>query len=187
MDTELSMQQLVASTGLSADTLRYYKRVGLLPPVGRSKNGHRRYGSAHLESLRFLNCLRAAGMSIADMRRFVELQRAGAETAIDRAALLRRHRAEVAARVAALQDHLALIDSTEVIAAALDAGLNFLDTADVYGHDPSTLAIGRGRSEQIVGRALAGKRNAVVLATKAHFPVTAVRGGGSDLGRWLCL
>jgi DNA-binding transcriptional MerR regulator len=110
MDTELSMQEMVASTGLSADTLRYYERVGLLPPVGRSASGHRRYGAEHLDSLQFLNCLRAAGMSIADMRRFVELQRAGAATAIDRAALLRGHRAEVAARVAALQDHLALID-----------------------------------------------------------------------------
>jgi DNA-binding transcriptional MerR regulator len=110
MDTELTMHEVVASTGLSADTLRYYERVGLLPPVGRGPNGHRRYGAEHLESLQFLNCLRAAGMSIADMRRFVELQRSGAPTAIDRAALLRRHRADVAARVAALQDHLALID-----------------------------------------------------------------------------
>jgi len=110
MGTELTMQDVVASTGMSADTLRYYERVGLLPPVDRGTNGHRRYGPQHLESLQFLNCLRAAGMSIADMRRFVDMQRAGAETAIDRAALLRRHRAEVAARVAALQDHLALID-----------------------------------------------------------------------------
>jgi DNA-binding transcriptional MerR regulator len=110
MNTDLTMQEVMTSTGLSADTLRYYEKVGLLPPVGRGPNGHRRYGAEHLDSLQFLNCLRAAGMSIADMRRFVELQRAGAATAIDRAALLRQHRAEVAARVAALQDHLALID-----------------------------------------------------------------------------
>jgi DNA-binding transcriptional MerR regulator len=110
MDTELTMQDVVARTGMSADTLRYYERVGLLPPVGRGPNGHRRYGTEHLESLQFLNCLRAAGMSISDMRRFVDMQRAGAATAIDRAALLRRHRAEVSARVVALQDHLALID-----------------------------------------------------------------------------
>jgi len=93
MGTELTMQDVVASTGMSADTLRYYERVGLLPPVDRGTNGHRRYGPQHLESLQFLNCLRAAGMSIADMRRFVDMQRAGAGTAIDRAALLRRHRA----------------------------------------------------------------------------------------------
>jgi aryl-alcohol dehydrogenase-like predicted oxidoreductase len=51
-------------------------------------------------------------------------------------------------------------DSIAIIHAALDAGINFIDTADVYS---------RGESEEIVGRALAGgRRDAVVLATKAH-------------------
>ena len=51
-------------------------------------------------------------------------------------------------------------DSIAIIHAALDAGINFLDTADVYS---------RGESEEIVGKALAGgRRDAVVLATKAH-------------------
>jgi hypothetical protein len=85
MGTELTMQDVVASTG----TERRHPallRTGraLLPPVDRGTNGHRRYGPQHLESLQFLNCLRAAGMSIADMRRFVDMQRAGAGTAIDR-------------------------------------------------------------------------------------------------------
>ena len=48
--------------------------------------------------------------------------------------------------------------SRAVIDAALDAGITFLDTADVYG--------GGGRSEEIIGRALAGRRERVVLATK---------------------
>ncbi len=51
-------------------------------------------------------------------------------------------------------------DSIAIIHAALDAGINFIDTADVYS---------RGESEEIVGKALAGgRRDAVVLATKAH-------------------
>ena len=50
-------------------------------------------------------------------------------------------------------------DSTRIIHAALDAGINFIDTADVYS---------RGESEEIVGQALRGRRDAVVLATKAH-------------------
>jgi aryl-alcohol dehydrogenase-like predicted oxidoreductase len=75
--------------------------------------------------------------------------------------------------------------SAAVIAAALDAGLNFVDTADVYGHDPATLAIGRGRSEEIVGRALAGRRDSVVLATKAHFPMSDDPNGGGSTRRHL--
>ncbi|MEO8690425.1 MAG: aldo/keto reductase [Solirubrobacteraceae bacterium] len=54
------------------------------------------------------------------------------------------------------QDH---DDSIKIIHRALDAGINFIDTADVYS---------RGESEEIVGKALAGRRNDVVLATKVH-------------------
>jgi aryl-alcohol dehydrogenase-like predicted oxidoreductase len=50
-------------------------------------------------------------------------------------------------------------DSIRIIHAALDAGVNFVDTADVYG---------RGESEEIVGKALKGRRDDVVLATKVH-------------------
>src|SRR6476660_6080206 len=50
-------------------------------------------------------------------------------------------------------------DSIRIIHAALDAGINFVDTADVYS---------RGESEEIVGKALKGKRDNVVLATKVH-------------------
>src|SRR6202795_4950078 len=50
-------------------------------------------------------------------------------------------------------------DSIRIIHKALDAGINFVDTADVYA---------RGESEEIVGKALKGRRDSVVLATKLH-------------------
>jgi len=50
-------------------------------------------------------------------------------------------------------------DSIRIIHRALDAGINFIDTADVYA---------RGESEEIVGKALKGRRDSVVLATKVH-------------------
>jgi aryl-alcohol dehydrogenase-like predicted oxidoreductase len=50
-------------------------------------------------------------------------------------------------------------ESARIIDRALDAGINFIDTADVYAH---------GESEEIVGRALQGRRDSVVLATKVH-------------------
>src|SRR5438105_10358760 len=50
-------------------------------------------------------------------------------------------------------------ESVRIIERALDAGINFIDTADVYS---------AGESEEIVGKALAGRRDRVVLATKAH-------------------
>jgi aryl-alcohol dehydrogenase-like predicted oxidoreductase len=55
-------------------------------------------------------------------------------------------------------------ESVKIIHRALDAGLNFIDTADVYS---------RGESEEIVGKALAGgRRDDIVLATKAHSPMS---------------
>jgi aryl-alcohol dehydrogenase-like predicted oxidoreductase len=61
-------------------------------------------------------------------------------------------------------------ESIRIIDRALDAGINYLDTANVYGHEPLQFEIGRGRSEQIVGKALSdGKRARVFLATKVHY------------------
>ena len=61
-------------------------------------------------------------------------------------------------------------ESIRIIHQALDAGINYLDTANVYGHEPLQFEIGRGRSEQIVGKALGdGKRARVFLATKVHY------------------
>jgi aryl-alcohol dehydrogenase-like predicted oxidoreductase len=61
--------------------------------------------------------------------------------------------------------------SRAVIDAALDAGVTFLDTADIYGN--------RGGSEEIIGRALAGRRDRVVLATKFGGGGAAAHGQGS--------
>src|SRR5580704_12000441 len=67
-------------------------------------------------------------------------------------------------------------ESVAMIHTALDAGVNFVDTADVYS---------RGESEEIVGRALKGRRQDVVLATKFALPMgrDANQGGGS--ARWI--
>ena len=60
-------------------------------------------------------------------------------------------------------------DAIDIIHHALDSGINFIDTANVYGHDPQNFSVGRGRSEEIVGKAIKEQRDKVVLATKAYF------------------
>lgn len=66
------------------------------------------------------------------------------------------------------------LEALKIIQLALDSGVNFLDTANVYGHEPADFNHGRGRSEEIVGRALrkSSLRNRVVLATKTYFPMS---------------
>lgn len=67
-------------------------------------------------------------------------------------------------------------DSIKIIHKALDAGINFVDTADVYSH---------GESEEIVGKALKGRRDDVVLATKARLPMSEDPNHQGASRRWL--
>lgn len=66
------------------------------------------------------------------------------------------------------------VESIRIIHQALDSGINFLDTANVYGHEPLDFPTGAGRSEQIVGKALGdGRRNGIILATKVHYRMSS--------------
>lgn len=67
-------------------------------------------------------------------------------------------------------------DCVRIIHAALDQGINFVDTADMYG---------QGESEEIVGKALRGRRDDVVLATKVHFQMGEGRNRGGNSRRWI--
>jgi DNA-binding transcriptional MerR regulator len=97
---------VVARTGLSADTLRYYEREELIPPVARSAGGQRRYTQKDVDRLSFLLRLRATGMPVATMRRFAALRRNGEAGRPGRLALLFAHRAAVRRRVELLQQNL---------------------------------------------------------------------------------
>jgi DNA-binding transcriptional MerR regulator len=77
-------------SGFSIDTLRYYEREGILPPVARTTGGRRTYSDDDLSTLDFLRCLRDTGMPIERLRRYGELCRDPA-TIPERIALLREH------------------------------------------------------------------------------------------------
>ena len=77
-------------SGFSLDTLRYYEREGILPPVARSAGGRRTYTEVDLARLGFLRCLRDTGMPIALLKRYGELS-VDDSTLAERAALLEDH------------------------------------------------------------------------------------------------
>ncbi|PLK50291.1 MerR family transcriptional regulator [Uliginosibacterium sp. TH139] len=103
MDTQLSIQQLAASTGLSPHTLRYYERIGLIQNVARDAGGRRRYTAADLDWLRFLMRLRQTGMSITEMLRYAGLRREGSSTQAERCAMMEAQLAHVREEIARLQ------------------------------------------------------------------------------------
>lgn len=106
----LTIQDVAGRTGLSVHTLRYYERIGLLDPVSRASNGHRRYALADLAWIEFLQRLRATGMPIHQMQRFAELRRLGQVSLAARRSLLGVHKAEVRLRLQELTRHLAAIE-----------------------------------------------------------------------------
>ena len=107
----LTIQQVAERTGLTGHTLRYYERAGLLAPVGRAANGHRRYADGDVATIRFLAHLRRAGMPIAAIQRYMALARAGDATVAERLAILEDHQRAVERRIEELRAHLAVIDA----------------------------------------------------------------------------
>ena len=110
MAVSLTIAEAAEASGVSAHTLRYYERAGLLDPVDRVPNGHRRYGDADLERIRFLTMLRATGMPIRRVREYADLFRNGDGTHPERLALLEAHRESVRARLTETERNLELID-----------------------------------------------------------------------------
>jgi len=94
---------------MTAHTLRYYERVGLIQPVGRARNGHRRYSEADEAWLHFLHCMRATNMPIRAMQRYAELRELGDATSEQRRKILEDHQAEIAAQIVELEKAHALL------------------------------------------------------------------------------
>jgi DNA-binding transcriptional MerR regulator len=110
VETGMAIADVARATGLSAHTLRYYERVGVLDGVERADSGHRRYSEEDLEWIEVIQCLRDTGMPIRRIQRYAELVRAGEGNEPQRLALLEEHRAAVRARLAETRRHLAFIE-----------------------------------------------------------------------------
>ena len=101
----LGIDELRKRAGVSARTLRYYEEVGLLPGVRRKAGGRRVYGPDELERLRFIQRLKAVGLSLAEIRELNAVYAIGGSTGAMLGRLeelLSRHRSEVDARIAEL-------------------------------------------------------------------------------------
>ncbi len=101
-----SIKEVSEKTGLSAHTLRYYEREGLLSGVERTSGGFRQYTDSDLEALWLICCLKNTGMSLQEITRFVKLTREGDHTLRERVELLREHRESVISRVEEMQKYL---------------------------------------------------------------------------------
>ena len=106
----MTIQRVAAETGLSADTLRWYEKIGLLSGIARSESGHRRFSEDDLGWIRFLQCLRSTGMPIEQIQRYAELVREGDHTAPERRQLLEAHRRTIRREIQQLRGMLDIVE-----------------------------------------------------------------------------
>ncbi|HEX2997681.1 MAG TPA: MerR family transcriptional regulator [Anaerolineales bacterium] len=92
--------------GLSVDTLRYYERVGLIPPVHRNEGGIRDYDDLDLRRVDFIKCMRGAGLPVEVLIEYMGLVQQGDSTIEARKEILIEQRDLVAARLEEMQKTL---------------------------------------------------------------------------------
>ena len=96
--------------GVTASTLRYYDKEGLLPFVERSSGGIRMFQESDIEWLQVIGCMKKAGMSIKDIRRYIEMALQGDDTITLRLAMFQRQRQVLQQQLQELRHTMEMVD-----------------------------------------------------------------------------
>jgi DNA-binding transcriptional MerR regulator len=104
-----TIRTMAERCGMTTHTLRYYERVGLIQPVGRARNGHRRYSDADAAWLNFLHCMRDTNIPIRELQRYAALREQGEVTSLERRKILEDHQAVVKAQIESLEQAHAIL------------------------------------------------------------------------------
>lgn len=106
----MTISEVVNQFGLSADTLRYYERVGLLPNIQRTSGGIRDYSPEDCRWVEYIKCMRSAGISVEALIEYVKLYHQGTETIPARKKLLLDQREQIVSRINEMNNILAKLD-----------------------------------------------------------------------------
>ncbi|MGD9947479.1 MAG: MerR family transcriptional regulator [Desulfobulbus sp.] len=102
----MQIKEFAAACGLSAHTLRYYEKIGLLPHVERTDSNHRRYSDQDVLWMAFIKRLKATNMPLAQIQRYAALREQGPGTEEMRMQLLIDHARRLEELIAQEQEHL---------------------------------------------------------------------------------
>lgn len=102
----MKIAEVIKRMNLSQDTLRYYERIGLIPPVKRNASGIRDYTDKDLGWIEFIKCMRGAGLSIESLIEYVKLFGEGEKTAKARKDILFDEREKLIERITSMQETL---------------------------------------------------------------------------------
>lgn len=96
--------------GISLDTLRYYERIGLIPPVTRNESGIRDYNELDVRRVEFVKCMRSAGLPIEVLIEYIGLVQRGDQTIETRKDILVEQRQLLISRMEQMQKTLDILD-----------------------------------------------------------------------------
>ncbi len=105
-----SISETAKKFGITASTIRFYEKEGLLPNIKRDKNGIRFFDDDDLQSLRIIECLKATRMPIKDIRKFIDLCAKGDNSLKERYALFLDRKRAVQEQIKELQSVEKVID-----------------------------------------------------------------------------
>lgn len=106
----MTIAEVCKKYNLTADTLRYYEKIGLIPKVGRTPGGIRNYSDYDCDWVDFIKCMRSAGVSVDSLIKYVQLFKQGDSTANERKQILVNERERIATTVTELQKTLERLD-----------------------------------------------------------------------------
>ncbi|MCI8782351.1 MAG: MerR family transcriptional regulator [Dorea sp.] len=100
----MTISEVSKRYGISQDTLRYYERVGVIPPVRRTKSGVRDYSEEDCGWVELAGCMRGAGLPLPALAEYVRLSQQGDVTIPDRRALLLEQKEQLTVQLKAIQN-----------------------------------------------------------------------------------
>ncbi|MCG9695244.1 MerR family transcriptional regulator [Vibrio sp. Isolate22] len=106
----MNMKAFSSLVGLSAHTLRYYEKIGLLKNVQRNGSGHRVYTTKDVKWLEFVIRLKETAMPLEEILEYARLREQGSSTVLERQALLEQHQQSLKAHIARQQSHLSALE-----------------------------------------------------------------------------
>ena len=106
----MRISEVSEHSGISTDTLRYYERIGLIPPVNRNRSGIRDYNEIDVKRVDFIKCMRSAGFPIETLIEYYGLVQQGDCTIDSRKDILKKQREQLVAKMEEIQKTLDLVD-----------------------------------------------------------------------------
>jgi DNA-binding transcriptional MerR regulator len=106
----MNISAVAEKYNLTASTIRYYERIGLIPEVSRNSGGIRTFDQNDLKWIDFISCMKAAGLPLDVLKRYTELVREGDKTLEERKNILIRERTELKKRVVEVEEVINKLD-----------------------------------------------------------------------------